>query len=133
MCTTLSFGERLKGLIVTRGLSQKDFAPKTGISQSTISKYISGKFEPTLYTAIQMAEVLGISLDSLAGRSSVSKETSLQEMCRRVRQKKGWTQYHLATALGTTQTEVSFIENGFIPPDVSKAQHIYDLYRGCCR
>lgn len=40
----------------------------------------------------------------------------LKEMCKVVRSSLNITQYQLADMIGTNQTEISFIERGFIPP-----------------
>jgi transcriptional regulator with XRE-family HTH domain len=44
---------------------QEDYAEKLGISDSTLSLYMSGKRTPGLDTVIKMHRVLGISLDML--------------------------------------------------------------------
>ena len=40
------FGERLQGLIETLGLKQGDFAITLGVSEGTVSSWLSGKSEP---------------------------------------------------------------------------------------
>lgn len=52
----------------------------------------------------------------------------LQEMCKSVRTKLNMTQTDFATLIGSNQTEISFIERGFIPNDMRKVEIIKDLY-----
>lgn len=46
---------------------------------------------------------------------------SLANMAKAIRQETGMSQKQLAEKIGTNQTEVSFIERGFIPPQPRKA------------
>ena len=55
-------------------------------------------------------------------------ETELQIMCKKIRQTLGISQKKLAERLGTTQTEISFIERGFIPPNEEKIEAIESIY-----
>ena len=52
----------------------------------------------------------------------------LQDKCKFVRNNRGITQRQMACLIGTNQTEVSFIERGFIPEDKSKIYAIENLY-----
>ena len=51
------------------GMTAKDFASHVGISENTLYNYESGRTMPMFYTAVQIAERLGTSLDGLIGRS----------------------------------------------------------------
>lgn len=51
----------------------------------------------------------------------------LAEKCKRVRIKIGVSQKKLAELIGTNQTEISFIERGFIPKDTAKIEKIAAL------
>lgn len=53
----------------------------------------------------------------------------LSEICKAIRTKKHWSQYELADAVGTNQTEISFIERGFVPDDQNKVSRIMVLAR----
>jgi DNA-binding XRE family transcriptional regulator len=53
---------------------------------------------------------------------------SLAEMCRELRSVWKMSQYRFAEIVGTTQTEISFIENGFVPRDPNKVKTINDLF-----
>ena len=52
----------------------------------------------------------------------------LKDMCREVRRIKRLTQRKLAELIGSNQTEISFIERGFIPTDTTKIDRIKELY-----
>ena len=47
------------------GMSAEDFAAFIGVSENTIYNYESGRSMPQLYTAMLIAERLGVSLDDL--------------------------------------------------------------------
>lgn len=55
-------------------------------------------------------------------------EAPISEMCKAIRQEKHITQNQLAELIGTNQTEVSFIERGFIP-SATKIVAITNLYQ----
>lgn len=42
-------------------------------------------------------------------------DAPISEMCKAIRKERQITQYVLADLIGTNQTEISFIERGFIP------------------
>lgn len=53
--------ERLKEAMDTAGIKQIDLAHKSGLSHSTISRYISGQVEPRQEAIIKLAKVLNVS------------------------------------------------------------------------
>lgn len=52
----------------------------------------------------------------------------LSEMCKTVREDYKLSQSRLAELIGSTQTEISFIEKGFIPRDERKIDRLCELY-----
>jgi len=64
----MSIGEKLSQLMRLKGLTQASLSKLTGISQSTISDYCNDKKAPSLPNAKAIADVLGVTLDELAGR-----------------------------------------------------------------
>ena len=58
---------RLKNALIQRGMSQSELAEKTGINFSTISSYVSGRFEPKRTPLMKLAKVLDVSPTWLAG------------------------------------------------------------------
>lgn len=55
------------------GMSDKEFCIKTGISKSTMSRYLNAKTIPNVADAIVMAKTLNLSVEDLYGRPFVSK------------------------------------------------------------
>ena len=52
----------------------------------------------------------------------------LSEICIEIRKALKISQTKMAKLIDSTQTEISFIEKGFIPPSKNKIQKIYELY-----
>ena len=63
------FALRLKELREKRGLSQKAFATKLGVSQSTVGMWESKKREPNFKTAETIASFFNVTTDYLLGRT----------------------------------------------------------------
>ena len=66
----MGFSESLNRLLQEKGIRTAQLSRMTGISDSNISDYASGKKVPSLTNAIAMADALAVSLDELAGRSA---------------------------------------------------------------
>lgn len=56
---------RLKEILSQKGITLKDFAATSGISQSNLSNYINGNISPTLDTLKKIASHLGIDVVEL--------------------------------------------------------------------
>lgn len=56
---------RLKEILAQKGITLKDFASTSGISQSNLSNYINGNISPTLDTLKKIASYLGIDVVEL--------------------------------------------------------------------
>ena len=67
MYTKAQFANQLKRLIESNGLTQRLLADKLNTTETTISRYVSGARTPNIETAVELAAVLGVSLDSLVG------------------------------------------------------------------
>lgn len=65
----MNFAENLKNERLKRNLSQKEVSEIIHISQQQISKYESGKLQPSIEMLIQLANFYDISIDKLVGRS----------------------------------------------------------------
>lgn len=63
------FAERLKRLRAERKLSQSQFAKKINMAQSSIANWEICKSEPTCEKLAETADVFGVSLDFLLGRT----------------------------------------------------------------
>ena len=60
-----NFARRLYKKMVMKGITQDVLAWKTGISQATLSKYLSGATTPSVYKCREIAEVLGCNMYDL--------------------------------------------------------------------
>jgi transcriptional regulator with XRE-family HTH domain len=65
----MNFGETLRALRLGAGLTQVELSVKCGVSLSAIRQYEQDHKEPALRSAVRIADVLGVSLDELAGRT----------------------------------------------------------------
>lgn len=66
----MTFGEKIKSTRLKKNLSQRELAEKVGVSPSTIQNYESDLVEPKFINVICLSEVLGVSLDYLAGKKT---------------------------------------------------------------
>lgn len=64
-------GERLVLVAKQKGISQKELAKKLGVSASTVSDWANGKTDPKGTNLIKAAEIIGVSVDFLAGGQDV--------------------------------------------------------------
>jgi transcriptional regulator with XRE-family HTH domain len=69
----MKYKERIKELRTSRGLTQKQLAKETGLSERGIQNYELGERVPTLQAAIALADYFDVSLDYLVGRSDVAE------------------------------------------------------------
>lgn len=64
-----TFSERLLELRTERGLSQAAAAAQIGITSRTYQRYESGEREAAISALVSMADLFGVSIDYLVGRS----------------------------------------------------------------
>lgn len=57
----------MKAIRLRKGLMQKDVALATGKSRAAISLYESGKSNPSMNSAFEIAQFLGVTVDELFG------------------------------------------------------------------
>lgn len=62
-----SFSSKIKQSRIDTRFSQREVAAETGITQSNISKYESGKLEPDIETLGKLIDFYGIRADWLLG------------------------------------------------------------------
>jgi len=67
----------LRDLLESRGIQQKWLAGEAGTTEATISRYVYGVHQPSLYIMIKIAEALNVPMDYLCGLtgSATAKET----------------------------------------------------------
>lgn len=59
------FGENLCEILVREKMTQRELADKTGLSEATISKYVSGSQMPTARAVVNIAYALGYDVGEL--------------------------------------------------------------------
>ena len=62
------FAENLKLLMKEHALTQLKLSDMTGIAQSAISAWLSGKKEPSIQSLWLLADYFDVSIDELIGR-----------------------------------------------------------------
>ncbi|MFR0557011.1 helix-turn-helix domain-containing protein [Pseudoscardovia radai] len=65
-------GTRMRELMQQNGYSQKQLAELAGLTEATVSRYVSGEREPKAETLADIATALHTSTDYLLGRESSS-------------------------------------------------------------
>lgn len=60
------FCRRLRRRMYVKNISQSELSRRTGIDQGMISRYISGKANPTLHNGYKIARALDCSIDELS-------------------------------------------------------------------
>ena len=63
----MDYIQRIRQLIALRGMSHKDLGERIGLKKTTMSRLLSGKQEPKLREAYDLARELGVTLDDLMG------------------------------------------------------------------
>ncbi|MCI6330416.1 MAG: helix-turn-helix transcriptional regulator [Bacilli bacterium] len=59
--------ERIKMLMTEKHLTQKELAISAGITEASMSKYLSGERTPRIDVVVNLANALGVSTDELIG------------------------------------------------------------------
>ena len=72
----MSFGQRLKYLRTSLGITQEELALKIGIQKQHISRYENDRCEPNIRTAKRIADALGVSLEELSKGAFSPSSTS---------------------------------------------------------
>ena len=73
------FPERLKELRKSRQLSQITLAKKISASQSMVTKWETGKRQPTKEALLALAECFGVTVDYLVGRTDNPLSTNVEQ------------------------------------------------------
>ena len=73
----IPFGKRLNCLLRNKGIRQADLADKVYVTESCISRYISGRVYPGIPTLVLIAKTLNVSTDYLLGLTSGKIENSV--------------------------------------------------------
>lgn len=77
MYNAQAFGRNLQEHLSSHGIEQKWVAEKMGTSQATLSRYVTGARLPGVESLVELAQVLGVSVDYLLGIEQPSPKTKL--------------------------------------------------------
>lgn len=69
----LRFGDRLYSALAKRQMTQRELAKRIGVTEVTISRYISNHRMPHAAMIVKIAETLGMSADTLLGTGETEK------------------------------------------------------------
>ncbi len=69
MTQIMNYGKIFREFRIEKGLSQRDLAKATGISQQAISFWEQDKRTPNMDDCIKLADFYGVTLDELVGRT----------------------------------------------------------------
>lgn len=73
-------GERIKMLMKEKKLTQKELAKLAGITEASMSKYLSGERTPRIDVIVNLANALGITTDELIGKDIENDSMSFFRM-----------------------------------------------------
>lgn len=75
-------GERINTALANRNVKQKDLAKAIGVTDNTISYYVSGARTPNTEQIVKIAQYLGVSADYLLGLSDVATtDADVKRIC----------------------------------------------------
>lgn len=78
MSREYSISKKIKEFRLKAGMSQNKLARETGFSVNSIANIERGiTKEPSIYTIIKIADVIGVSLDELVGREFKNGRTKI--------------------------------------------------------
>lgn len=75
-----TFARRFKYLIDEKGLTQRAVAELLNTTETTISRYASGDRSPNIETAVELASVLHIDMNTLFGVEATPTERQPQDV-----------------------------------------------------
>ena len=75
----ISFSERLKELRKRNNLTQQELADKVGTNRVNVTKWETGRTEPTLENIVKLAKILDTTTDELLGRKINFRYTILRK------------------------------------------------------
>ncbi len=113
MVILVNFGERIKELRMSKGLSLRELGSKLNIDYSTLGHYESGRRRPDFDTLVKLADYFDVSIDYLLVRTNdPSGEDELPKKVYKIRMNLGKSQEEFAQMVNLTPDEVKAIEEG---------------------
>lgn len=115
----LNLGENLRGLRRASGMTQEQLADRMGVSYQAISRWENGTTYPDLEFIPALAEIFGVTADSLLGIPDKKREAEAEEVFRQLAQ---------ATYEKTVNTEKVKGLIRRIRRDYLKSKHFYHFW-----
>lgn len=81
------YGENIKKIRESKGMSRKELADKLGITEMSVGRYENNQREPKHEVLIKIAEVLGVKVNEIIGLEDI-KTNNLAKLQRYYEQKK---------------------------------------------
>lgn len=75
----MEFSEKVRELMKDAGITQKELSMKSGVSEASLSRYLSGSLKPRMDIIINVAKALGVSPGELTGDINAIKQDSYAE------------------------------------------------------
>ena len=129
------FGERLKNLRKTAGITQQELADRLNVHPQTVSKWERGLSEPDISQLGDLASALGITLEELLGREDPEQSytgnfqaEAFGKMLSELRSGRGESQEELAAAAAVSPDTVSRWERGVTCPDIERLSALADHF-----
>lgn len=131
----MEINENLKALRKGAGLTQSDFAEKTGVHFQTVSKWERGASVPDVGMLGIISEVLGVTLEKLLGQEECENPIkgtfngeALATAISTHRKKVGLSQVELGEKVGSSSDGVSKWERGVTLPDIQTLIYLAQIF-----
>lgn len=132
------FGERLKDLRRSAGITQNLLAERLNLHPQTVSKWERGLSEPDISQLGDLAAALGVSIEKLCGAEQAERTYSgkfgadrLSKTISDERTAAGESQEHLAACLNVSADAVSRWERGLTCPDIRSLTLLAEHFGMC--
>ena len=123
----MEFGQHLRTLRTSQGLSQKQLADILNISPSTIGMYEQNRRIPDLKMLKEIASVFEVSLDSLLD-NNFTNDTSIGNFIRQVRIRHNFSQKDFAQLFNLKKSDIVAYENSIKFPTHHSLKLICDYF-----
>ena len=123
--------ERYEKLLEKNNVTNYRVSKETGITQTTLSNWKTGKITPKTSTLKKIANYFGVSVSYFTDDTEPQESKIALEFGNRLkylRKSKGLLQEELAEIIKTTNATVSKYENGQIEPNLETLQLLADFF-----
>lgn len=112
------FSSNLSYLRMIRNKTQDDMASEISVSQGTIANYEAGRREPSLAEVIEIARILGVSIDDLLTKDMRPAGAFIGRNLRYLRNGINAKAIEIAAIFGVNGSTYSKYENGLVEPKI---------------